>query len=175
MLNSFLARGASEVPWIMLGDTDINRKAKPVEVNISKRLIPLNSAFAKIIHLVDYLHGAGHENTIYLPPCVVPQHLATSPNIYVSSHRFSLIGLFPSQLPSPTVNKTPPKGCTLPVLMQKQKLKLGMAGRKFIDLTLMAQKATPSVQFAKCPHQYLQRGDRVTWSSVCGLLVEVSS
>lgn len=166
MLNSFLARGASEVPWLMLGDTDINRKAKPVEVNISKRLFFLNSAFAKIIHLVDYLHGAGHENTIYLPPCMVPQHLATSPNIYISSHCFSLIWLFPCQLPSPTVNKTPPKGWTLPVLIQKQKLKLGYDREKIYRSHFNGSEGNTFCPVCKMPSPVFAKG-RQTQFVVC--------
>ena len=116
--------------WLMLENTDINRKGEQVEWILSSRFSEL--PFAKIIHSVDSLHVS------WSWKCVSPWKSAVRgtgisssspgcfPNIYISSHYFTLIWLFPSKLPSWNFNKTPPQELlpTGPNNFYKQKMKI---------------------------------------------------
>lgn len=163
--------------------TDINRKAKQVERILSNRLSKLT--FAKIIHLVGYLHVSWSWKYIsFWKSAVSWTGISSSspgrfPNIYISSHYFTLILLFPSKLPSWNFNSTPPPKLLLPILLVliifiNRKLKSGIALSRAENYGFhsMPLKATPYVQSAKCQrrHLVLRRGrkDDCKWDSVCG-------
>lgn len=110
--------------------------------------------------------------------CISSPSPGQFPNIYISSHCFTLILLFPSQFPAWNFNKTPPQKL-LPILLvliifinRKWKSGIALSGAENYGFHSMSLKTTPYVQSAECQRQHLvlNRGRKndCKWDSICG-------